>query len=52
MAKKVSSELIFKKAGKAMRNAVKKVLAEKKLKGYPAIIWKDGKVVKLPASKL
>ena len=47
-----SSTLILNKAGKAMRSAVRKVLAEKRLRGEPAIIWKDGKVVKVPASQL
>lgn len=52
MAKIKSSADLLNKAGKAMREAVRKVIAEKKLRGYPAIIWKDGKVVKVPASKL
>ncbi len=47
-----SSTAILNKAGKAMRSAVHKVLAEKKLRGEPAIIWKNGKVVKVPASQL
>lgn len=51
MVRRTSSSTILNKAGRAMRSAVKKVLAEKKLKGQPAIIWKDGKVVRLPASK-
>ena len=40
------------KAGKAMRSAVKKVIAERKLRGEPLIIWRDGKVVKIPANQL
>ena len=52
MAKAKSNSVVIDKAGKAMRSAVHKVLAEKKLRGQPAIIWKDGKVVKVPASKL
>lgn len=39
-------------AGKAMRSAVRKVLAEKKLRGQPAIVWRNGKVVKIPAKDL
>ena len=35
-----------------MRSAVHKVLVEKKLKGQPAIIWRNGKVVKVPAKSL
>ena len=43
---------VLNKAGEAMRSAVRKVLAEKKLRGEPAIIWRNGKVVKVPASQL
>lgn len=39
-------------ADKAMRKAVKNVIAERKLRGQPLIIWRDGKVVKIPASDL
>ena len=52
MGKVKSSSVLLNKAGKAMREAVRKVLAEKKLRGQPAIIWENGKVVKVPASKL
>ena len=52
MVKSKSNSVILNKAGKAMRSAVKKVLAEKKLRGQPAIIWKNGKVMKVPASQL
>ena len=51
MVKVKSSAELLNKASKAMRSAVKKVLAEKKLRGQPAIIWKNGKVVSVPASK-
>ena len=51
MIKAKSNSVILKKAGRAMRSAVKKVLAEKKLRGQPAIIWKNGKVVKVPSSR-
>ncbi len=47
-----SNTVILNKAGKAMRSAVQKVLAEKRLRGEPAIIWKNGKVIKVPASQL
>ena len=40
------------KAGKAMRQAVKKVIAERKLRGEPLIVWRDGKVVRIPSNKL
>ncbi len=52
MASLKSSAVILNKAGKAMRSAVRKVLAEKKLRGEPAIIWRNGKVVKIPAKQL
>lgn len=52
MANLKSSAAILNKAGKAMRSAVHKVLVEKKLRGEPAIIWKNGKVIKVPASQL
>ncbi len=52
MANKTSSADILNKAAKAMRSAVHKVMMEKKLRGMPAIIWKNGKVVKVPAKKL
>ena len=52
MAKVNAHTALLNKAGKAMRSAVQKVLAEKKLRGQPAIIWKNGKVVKVPASQL
>ena len=52
MVKSKSSSAILNKAGKAMRSAVIKVLAEKRLRGQPAIIWKNGKVVKVPANRL
>ena len=51
MVKAKSNSAILNKAGKAMRSEVKKVLAEKKLRGHPAIIWKNGKVVKVPANR-
>ena len=39
-------------ADRAMREAVRGVIAERKLRGQPLIIWRDGKVVKIPASQL
>jgi len=43
---------LFVQAGKAFRKAVKKVIAEHKLRGTPLIIWCNGKVVKIPARRL
>ena len=39
-------------ADRAMRKAVKNVIAERKLRRQPLIIWRDGKVVKVPAGQL
>ncbi len=49
---KKSDDILFNKAMKAMRSAVRKALAEKKLHGWPAYIWRNGKVVKIKASQL
>ena len=43
---------IHKKAEKAMRGAVGKVVAEHKKTGIPLAIWKNGKVVSIQASQL
>lgn len=47
-----NDSLLLAKAVKAMRKAVKNVIADRKLRGQPLIIWRDGKVVKVPASQL
>ena len=52
MIKVKSNSVLLNQAGKAMRSAVRKVLAEKRMRGEPAIIWRDGKVVKVPANQL
>lgn len=39
-------------ANMAMRAAVRGVIAERKLRGQPLIVWRDGKVVRIPASQL
>lgn len=41
-----------KKAEKAMRQAVLKVAEEQKRRGRPLIVWKNGKVVRIPAAKI
>lgn len=43
---------IHKKAEKAMRGAVGKVVTEHKKSGIPLAIWKNGKVVSVQASQL
>ncbi len=47
-----NDSLLLAQALKAMRKAVKNVIAERKLRGQPLIIWHDGKVVRVPASQL
>ena len=49
---KDSMDLLFSKAEKALRQAVKKVIADRKMRGWPLVVWENGKVVKIPASKL
>ena len=52
MIKAKGETLILNKAVQAMRKAVRNVISEHKLHKQPLIVWKDGKVVKLPASRL
>lgn len=40
------------KAEKALKAAVKKAIKEHKQAGVPMVIWKNGKVVKVPPEKL
>ncbi len=47
-----NDSLLLAQAVKAMRKAVKNVIAERQLRGQPLIIWRDGKVVKVPAKQL
>ena len=39
-------------AEKALKEAVKEVVKENKKAGLPLIVWKNGKVFKIPANKL
>ncbi|MEW5767303.1 MAG: hypothetical protein AB1797_06700 [bacterium] len=41
-----------KKAEKAMKDAVKKVITEHTMKKLPLVIWEDGKVVKVPSDNI
>ena len=43
---------IHKKAEKALREAVRKVVAQHKKTGIPLAIWKDGKVANVQAKDL
>ncbi len=52
MKKIHDATLLLNKATQAMRKAVENVIAERKLRGQPLIIWRDGKVVRVPASQL
>jgi hypothetical protein len=54
MKKKKSLKMpeIFIKAEKALRLAVKDVLAEHRLRGLPIYVWQNNKVVKIPAHRI
>ena len=52
MNKKYSKVSIPKIAEKAIKEAFKEVIKENKKACLPLIIWKNGKVVKIPSSKL
>lgn len=43
---------LVQKADLAMKSAVRKVIAEHKKSGRPLVVWKNGKVVRIPATKL
>lgn len=38
-------------AKKALKQAVKKAILQHELAGVPAVIWQNGKVVRLPISR-
>jgi len=40
------------KAEKALKEAVAKTIEDHRLTGDPIVVWKDGKVVKVPAEQL
>ena len=40
------------KADQALKKAVRKVILEHKQTGDPLVIWRDGKVVHVPANRL
>jgi len=52
MNKTGEGDLIAQKAERAIKRAVRGVVAERKLRGQPLIVWQDGKVVKIPAKRL
>ncbi len=43
---------VHKKAEQAMREAVYKVVKEHRKTGVPLAVWKNGKVVRIPAKKI
>ena len=49
---KRSIRLINVKAEKALKNAVAKTIQDHARTGDPVVIWRDGKVVWVPAKKL
>jgi len=51
MIKKAEGEIISLKAEKAIKKAVRGVIADRKMRGEPLIVWKNGKVVKIPAQR-
>ena len=51
-AKKVSVSVLSSKAEKALRSAVRQVVEEHKRTGQPLVIWRSGKVVRIPANRL
>ena len=52
MTKKAEGEILSRKAEKAIQKAVRGVIADRKMRGEPLIIWKNGRVVKVPAKDL
>jgi hypothetical protein len=52
MIKKGEGEIYSQKAKKAIEKAIRGVIADRKMRGEPLIIWKNGKVVKVPANQL
>lgn len=43
---------IMQRAGKALRIAVARTIEEHRLSGDPIVVWKNGRVVKIPANKI
>ena len=52
MIKKAEGDALSKKAEQAMKKAVRGVIIDRKMRGDPLIVWKNGKVVKVPAQRL
>jgi hypothetical protein len=43
---------IFKKAEKAMKAAIRQVMIDHKQKGLPMYVWRNEKLVSIPASRI
>ena len=52
MMKKKLKQSLPGMAEKALKEAVKEVVRENKKAGLALVVWKDGKVVKIPSRKL
>ena len=52
MIKKAEGDALSKKAEKAIKKAVDGVIADRKMRGEPLIVWKNGKVVRIPSQRL
>lgn len=50
--KKTKKTLLVKKAEQALKKAVAKVVKEHRQKKIPLVVWKNGRVTKIPASQL
>lgn len=50
--KKITDEKLQAGAEKALKEAVREVIEDHRRSGRPVIVWRNGKVVKVPASQL
>jgi len=51
-ARKAGVSALSSKAEKALRRAVRRVVEEHRRTGQPVVIWRAGKVVRIPANRL
>ena len=52
MAKSISDSKLHADANKAIKEAVRGVIEDHKRSGRPVVIWRNGKVAKVPAAQL
>lgn len=50
--KMLSKPAVVRKVEKALKSAARKAAEEHRRTGNPLIVWRDGKVVKIPANQL